>query len=210
MFGLSPEEEAATLKVLAERVADPEPLCEDETVTVVVRPEADEQITAHGAIQLRAASTEHLLVIADALAKSVALACDERQVATVFDAVEPYAAGLAASGRPAAGRKGIMRLIGQALLAQHRVSGRVAVREKPDILWDRPDLERLYSRLEDEYELVERAETLDRKLAVISATATALIELQDTARSLRLEVIIILLILAELVVGLAQWLGHRS
>ena len=37
--------------------------------------------------------------------------------------------------------------IGQALLAQHRVSGRVAVEEKPDVLWDRPDLERLYARL---------------------------------------------------------------
>ena len=47
----------------------------------------------------------------------------------------------------------------------------MAVREKPDILWDRPDLERFYARLEDEYELVERAEDLDRKLSVIGSTA---------------------------------------
>ena len=31
-------------------------------------------------------------------------------------------------------------------LVQHRVSSHVAVEEKPDVLWDRPDLERLYAR----------------------------------------------------------------
>ena len=36
--------------------------------------------------------------------------------------------------------------------------------EKPDVLWDRPDLERLYARLENEYELKEFGdpETLTR------------------------------------------------
>ena len=43
----------------------------------------------------------------------------------------------------------LLKLLGNALLVQHRVSGRVAVSEKPDVLWDRPDLERLYSRLQD-------------------------------------------------------------
>ena len=65
---------------------------------------------------------------------------------------------------------------------QQRVSGRVAVGEKPDVLWDRPDLERLYARLEDEYELRERGETLNRKIAVISDTATTLSDIIDTKR----------------------------
>jgi uncharacterized Rmd1/YagE family protein len=127
----------------------------------------------------------------------------------VFDAIEPFAAGLAAKGRSPGGRTAILRLIGRALLVQHRVSGRVAVREKPEILWDRPDLERLYGRLEDEYELIERAETLDRKLGVISTTASALVELIDADRSLRLELIIVALILAELAVAFFQLFGHR-
>jgi uncharacterized Rmd1/YagE family protein len=54
------------------------------------------------------------------------------------------------------------------------VSGRVAVEEKPDVLGDRPDLERLYARLEDEYELKERADGLNRKLAVVAETTQAL------------------------------------
>jgi required for meiotic nuclear division protein 1 len=86
------------------------------------------------------------------------------------------------------------------MLVQHRVSGRVAVAEKPDVVWDRPDLERLYARLQDEYELKERAEALSRKLSVISDTAEMLTDMIDTQRSLRLEVIIVLLILFEIVI----------
>jgi len=66
------------------------------------------------------------------------------------------------------GRRAILQQIGNALSVRHRVSGPVEISEKPDILWDKPQLERLYSRLEDEYELKERAESLDRKLAVIA------------------------------------------
>ena len=106
----------------------------------------------------------------------------------------------------------MLRLIGQALLAQHRVSGRVAVEEKPDVLWDRPDLERLYARLEDEYELKERAGTLKRKLEVIVETAHALTDIIDANRATRLEATVAILIVAELIVSLVQivlaWRGR--
>jgi uncharacterized Rmd1/YagE family protein len=130
----------------------------------------------------------------------VVLAQDEREVASVFDQIEPFARELADTGRIPGGRRTILRLIGNALLVQHRVSGRVAVAEKPDVLWDRPDLERLYARLEDEYELSERVDTLNRKLAVISDTATTLSDIIDTKRSLRLELIVVFLIAFEIVI----------
>jgi len=84
---------------------------------------------------------------------------------------------------------------------RQRVSGRVAVTDKPDVVWDRPDLERLYARLEDEYELKERTEALTRKLSVIAETAEVLTDIMDTARSLRLEVIIVVLIAVEIVIA---------
>lgn len=209
MFGLSDAQEASTLQGLAERISGPEEMLEEETAQILVRPDEDEHITPTGAIQLSRASPDHLLVVADAMAKSIALARDERQVAEVFDALEPFAAGLAEHGRPPGGRKSMLQVIGRALLVQHRLSGRVAVREKPDILWDRPDLERLYARLEDEYELIERAETVDRKLGFISTTASALVDLKDAARSLRLEITIVILILLEVALAVVQLSGVR-
>ena len=94
-----------------------------------------------------------------------------------------------------------LKHIGNALLVQQRVSGLVAVAEKPDVLWERPNLERFYGRLEDEYELKERADVLTRKLTVISDTAQALADIIDTERSLRLEMIIVLLIAVEIVIS---------
>jgi uncharacterized Rmd1/YagE family protein len=140
------------------------------------------------------------------LSKSVVLARDEREVTAVFERVEPFARQLAERGRAGAGRRTILRLIGNALLVQHRVSGRVAVAEKPDVVWDRPDLDRLYARLEDEYELKERAGTLAHKLSVIAETAEVLTDIIDTKRSFRLEIIIVVLIAVELVIAGFQML----
>jgi uncharacterized Rmd1/YagE family protein len=111
-------------------------------------------------------------------------------------------------GRTPGGRRAILKHIGTtALLVQHRLSGRVAVTDKPDVIWDRPDLERLYARLQDEYELTERADALSRKLAVISDTAEVLTDMIDTKRSLRLEFIIVMLIVFEIVITAYQILS---
>ena len=71
-----------------------------------------------------------------------------------------------------------------------------------------PDLERLYARLEDEYELSERVETLNRKLAVISDTATTLADIIDAKRMLRLELVVIFLIAFEIVVTAYEIYGR--
>ena len=177
---------------------------EEEQIQLALRDDQDEGVGADGVVRIGALAPDKLLVVADALAKSAALAQDERQVARVFDTVEPWARQLANTGRSPGGRRDMLRLIGSALLVQHRLAERVAVREKPDILWERPDLERLYARLEDEYELVERAETLAHKLDLIGDTVTVLTDLIDTKRSLRLEAIVVGLILAEIALTLIQ------
>ena len=67
------------------------------------------------------------------------------------------------------------------------------------MVWDRQDLDRLYARLEDEYELKERAEAVWRaELApVVADTGEILTDIIDTGRSLRLEIIIVVLIAVD-------------
>src|SRR5262245_6680535 len=206
LFGLSVLEEDEVLRGLRSRIVRSIEPREDETATIEIAPDKDEQVLPGGPILVKAITPEHMLVIADALAKSVVLARDEREVSAVVERVEPFARQLAEKGRTPGGRRAILKHIGNALLVQHRVSGRVAVAEKPDAVWERPDLERLYSRLQDEYELKERADALSRKLAVISDTAEVLTDMIDTKRSLRLELIIVLLILSEIVITAFQML----
>jgi uncharacterized Rmd1/YagE family protein len=173
---------------------------EEEWAKIQVAKEGEEPIPVGGPIVVREFSLERLLVVSDALAKSVVLGRDEREVTNVFDRIEPFARELATFGKTSRNRTDLLKLMGNALLVQHRLSGRVAVGEKPDVLWDRPDLERLYARLEDEYELSERAETLNRKIEVIADTASRLADIVDTKRSVRLEIIVIFLIAFEIVI----------
>ena len=135
------------------------------------------------------------------------LAHDERQVARVSSIRSSRSRGNSPRrAAPAPAAPPIFKQIGNALLVQQRVAGRVAVTDKPDVLWDRPNLERLYARLEDEYELKERADALFRKLSVISDTAEVLSDILDTKRSFRLEMIIVILIAVELLVAFYQTL----
>jgi uncharacterized Rmd1/YagE family protein len=201
LLGMSPLEEEEVIRQLDGRIVGPIKLREEETIQIEIAPDKDDQLMPSGAIVLKALTTEHALLIADALATSVVLAHDEKNVATVFDVIQPIARELAQHGRTPGGRRAILKHIGNALLVQHRISGLVAVAEKPDVLWERPDLERFYARLEDEYELKERADVLTRKLTVISDSAKAFADIIDTERSLRLEVIIILLIAVEIVIA---------
>jgi len=210
LIGMTTLEEDQVVRQLDGRIVKPIKHREEESTRIEIAPDKDEQIVPGGVIVLKALTTEHMLLIADALATSVILAHDERDVAAVFDVIEPLARGLAERGRTPGGRRAILKHIGNALLVQHRVSGLVAVAEKPDVLWERPDLERLYARLEDEYELKERADVLTRKLSVISDTAKALADIIDTERSLRLEVIIVVLILLEIVIAAYQILVMHS
>jgi required for meiotic nuclear division protein 1 len=210
LIGLSPEAEIDFLETLKPRIGGEFVRFEEETAIVALASETEDQVQAGGPIQLRDMSPERLLVIADVLAKSVVLAHDEREAAKVFEIIEPFAKELADHGRTRRSRKGMLKLFGNALLVQHRVSGRVAVAEKPDALWDRPDLERLYARLEDEYELKERVDALNRKLAVVAETANTLADIIDTRRSLRLELIIVVLIALEIVVTFYQIYAARG
>ncbi len=204
LIGLKPQEETAFLAALKARISGELTQYEEEHAEVEACDEPDEMIKPGGPICLSSFSADRLLIVADALAKSTVLAQDERRVAAVFDIIEPFARQLAERGRTPRDRKSMLRLIGNALLVQQRVSGRVAVVEKPDVVWDKPELERLYARLEDEYELKERVEALDRKLTVIAETANALTDIIDTRRSLRLEWAIVVLIVFEIVISLYQ------
>ena len=91
-----------------------------------------------------------------------------------------------------------------ALLSEHNLVGRVEVIDKPEIIWEHPNLERLYLRLEDEFEIRERHLALERKLNFVSHTAQTVLEVLQSRRTLRLEWYVVILILVEILLSLVQ------
>jgi uncharacterized Rmd1/YagE family protein len=120
-------------------------------------------------------------------------------VAAIFDRIERLASDLQhGARRPSHGRE-LLRQIGDVLLTQTQTVGRVEVTEKPEMVWDDAELDRLYERLSAEYELRDRDLALGRKLDLISRTAQTYLDLLQNRQSLRVEWYIVILILVEIV-----------
>jgi uncharacterized Rmd1/YagE family protein len=183
-------------------VAAPLSAPERDDARLLIRHEADQVIDLAGNIFLPEKTTERLQVVADILAKGLVLSHYETRIAGIFDGIEPLAATLREKGRAGARGKELLRHIGDVLLMQQKMVGRVETGEKPELLWDHPELERLYMRLAEEYELRDRDRALDRKLDIISRTVETLLELVQARSSLRVEWYIVLLIVAELVLSI--------
>ncbi len=175
-----------------------------ETERVVVRVGETDAIEPD-AIVLKETSLEKLQVIAEILGKSVVLAHYETDIAGAFTSIEPKAMQMKNSpGRLPWKQKDLVKTIAEAMLAEHSLVARAELLEKPDLLWESGELDRLYKRLEDEYELRERYLAMDTKLAVISKTAQTMLELAQARRSLNVEYYIVALIVFEVVLGLVE------
>lgn len=207
LFGASPDAEAAILDRLRDQVVEPVEEAEIETATIAIRPSAEEQVDANGRVVLREAGIERLLLTATVLAQSVVLARDEVRIAEAFDRIEPLVHALRTQGRAGLPIRRVMQHIGDVLATRHRMLGRAQISEKPDMLWEHPELERLYGRLEAEYELNDRASVIARKLDAIGDANDVLLDVVQDKRMVRLELAIIALIAFEIALTLVEKAG---
>lgn len=207
-FNVDAMEEATFLDNLQRFVTSPIGKPETETLRLHLSSESREQISG-GILTTLDGRVERLQIVADILAKSVILAEYEARVAEAFDRAEPLATAMAQRGTSAHSGRELIRHIGRSLRSLHRMVGRVEVGEKPEILWEMPELELLYVRLEDEFELKERQLALERKLDVITRTAETQLDLLQAKRSLRVEWYITILIVVEICLTLYEmfWRG---
>jgi len=202
LMNVRSDAEGALLDRLAPLVSEPFEPRESDEARIDLRADVDDQIDVSGMILLKELSLERLQLVADVLAKSLILGHYETRMAIGFDRVEPMAESLRRRARIGIAVAPLLRQIGNALLVQHKMVGRVETGEKPELLWDHAELERLYARLAEEYELRDRSRALDHKQDVILRTSEMLLGLVQERSNKRLEWYVVLLIVAELIVAI--------
>lgn len=203
LVGLSADERTDFLAQLAPLIAGAFPFTETEIAELRLNATGSERIK-EGYILLQEFSVERLQIVADILAKTVVLEHYENRLDSVFDQIEPFAASLQhQTGSSQEGRE-LLRQLGSTLLVQHKIVGRVEIIDKPELLWESPELEHLYLRLENEYEIRERHLALERKLKLISRTAETILEFMQHRTSLRVEWYIVVLIVIEIFLSLYE------
>jgi uncharacterized Rmd1/YagE family protein len=205
---MNPLEEESLIQGLRPRLVEPLVERESETAQIILKPQGEDQALANGAFELKNAAPERLLLLAEALAVSTALAYDERRITQAFDRIEPIASSLKKGKLLAGSQAELVAQIGEALLIQQRLAGRVELADRPDVLWDHPELERFWGKLTDEYDLGPRARAVGQKLEVIRETAGTMADLLSTRTSHRLEWYIIFLIGLEIALGIVNQVLH--
>jgi uncharacterized Rmd1/YagE family protein len=203
-IGADAAQEDSVLAMLRPRLTNPLPKPVEEIAQIAAGAEQD-GVDPDGVIRLTDLAVPRLAVVADALAKSAALAHQETLLAEAMDRLEPIVTTLRTEGRLAASTRALQRQIGHALAARSRTTARVEAADKPELLWDHPALERLHARLADEYELKERSAALDRKLTVIGDTTEGVLSLIHGRRALGLEMAVVVLVGIEVVFTLWEY-----
>jgi required for meiotic nuclear division protein 1 len=209
LFNLSSIEEASFLEGLKPFISEPTKTMVSEQIEVAFEAHTKERI-GNNVIWLRDRSVERIQVVADIFAKSVILEYYENQISKLFERIRPFADAIQNQGVRRPKDRELLRQIGGTLLIQHKMVGIVEVGEKPDPLWERPDLERLYLRLEDEYELRERLLALERKLALVARTAETALELMQHDSSHRVEWYIVALIVVEILLSVYELWSRKG
>ena len=202
-FHVEPLEETVFLEGLG-------PLIQRATATVMVE-EVELSLSSDGREGVESStilvpdfSLPLIQVVAEVLARSVVLERFEGRIGTTFENLQPVAADFASGRLSRANYQLLLKRLGEVLLDQQEMVGRVAVSDKPDVLWDRPQLERLYARLTDEFEIPDRFEAVESKLNLVSRTIQTAIDLIQSRRSLRVEWYIVILIVAEIALTLYE------
>ncbi len=203
LFGDDSEAERRLLEQLAEFLRSPLDTPQAEYLSLQVETGVEARVE-EGVLVVPDLALPLVQVVADILAKSVLLDSYERYIAGVFDRVEPLAERLQHRARLPRRERSLLHYLGDILQIQQRLVGRAEIGEKPEVLWDHPEQERIWRRLESEFEISERQAGLDRKLEVIGNTAETLLGLLQDRHTLRVEWYIVILILVEILLTLYE------
>jgi len=221
-FDLSSEEESKLLKTLDSHIRDRFETTVSEELSIAFRTQSSESTSSNpkerpqerltqerlkerlenNVLWLHQCSAERLQIVAEALAKSVVLDYYEGEVSRLFERIKPFTTAIQGTNLRPPKEKELLSYIGGTLLIQQKMLGIVEVGEKPDPVWDYPELDRLYLRLEDEYELKERLVALEQKLALISRTVETALGILQRDSSHRVEWYITILIVIEIGIAL--------
>jgi uncharacterized Rmd1/YagE family protein len=198
--GREEEDFLAAVREATDQLNDPP---EVEAVDIRLRPDGREQVE-QGMLYLRDRDLQRMQVVAEVLARSTLLARYEARIGESFNQVQPAAERMHRRHFPRRQARLLFGHVGDALLSQQMMIGHAEVMDRPEILWEHPELETLYNRLEEEYELRDRHRALKAKLDLVYRTAQTSLDMLQDRRTLRVEWYIVILIVIEIIISLYE------
>lgn len=141
---------------------------------------------------------EKIKIISHVLSQSVALERYEDDIEKSLMELEGIVENLKLRGKAFLSEKELLKQIGRVLSVKQTVISHLSIFDKPDEIWESPELEMLYNRMDAEYDLRSRFDVLDKKANYLSDISKMLMEFLAEKRNAFLETVIIVLIVIEI------------
>ncbi len=148
---------------------------------------------------------DKIKIISYVLSQSVALERYEDEIEQNLADIGLVVENLKSTGRALLGERALLKKIGEILSVKQIAVAHLSLFDKPEEVWEFPELEDLYNKLHSEYELRARFDILDKKIKYLSDTAQMLMNFLAEKRNAFLELVIIILIAIEIVLFLPSF-----
>lgn len=144
------------------------------------------------------------LSISHALAQSVKLNILERSVSQLLEKTTPIQKELALTGSVSLSKKEISKQIGMMFNERYSINLHSDILDVPEFFWRRPSYEPLYIMAAEFQDIQVRQNILNHRLDVVHELYSILSNELNYIHSTRLEMIIIVLITIEVIIGLSN------
>jgi uncharacterized Rmd1/YagE family protein len=143
------------------------------------------------------------------VAQSAAMDYYEEDVGHILAETERITVELGERGSTRGRVRDLTRFIGRCIGTKNDVIETLALFDKPDVTWEDEALDRLFTSLRKMLEIDDRFRALEYRLHTIQDSLVLLVELSRGRATYRLEVMVVLLILFELIIMIWQsWRGQ--
>src|SRR3989344_5399892 len=167
-----------------------------EKIKVIVGTSADRVLFSR--VDLADLSVDKIKIISFVLAQSAALDRYEDDIEANLVNLEGFMESLKNKGKVMLKERDLLRQIGSTFSVKQTTVAHLSLFDKPDEVWESPELETLYHRLHLEFELQDRFDVLDEKIDFLSENTKMLMDFVIEKRGNFLELIIIILIVVEI------------
>jgi uncharacterized Rmd1/YagE family protein len=142
------------------------------------------------------------VAVSHGLAQSVKLGAFEFTISEAFEKTKHIPEDLAKKGKIRLSRKEIRKKMGELFIDRSSINLHVDVLDTPEFFWEYPELEPHYSYIANELDIETRGQVLNQRLDVLRELFEMLGNEVDNQHSTRLEWIIILLIMSEVILSI--------
>lgn len=179
-----------------------------EKVRIIIKEGEHVDYVSSQKISLSILDINRIKIISYVISQSVALEHYEDDIETHLNELENVIENLKNTGRALLKERELLKQVGRVLSVKQNAVSHLSLFDKPEEVWESPELESLYNKMNVEFDLQVRFSVLDKKIDFLSENSRMLMEFMAEKKNAFLELIIIILILIEMIPLVVDFVGY--